>query len=55
LVGEAAWKNLSTADIKKMINNEWEHGIKLDFDGSTKPFVVDLPKGAKRSEITLHG
>ncbi|KAI0124242.1 hypothetical protein BJ170DRAFT_712255 [Xylariales sp. AK1849] len=47
------WDEMDRADIAKMLNNEWEHGIKPDFDGSGKSWVVDLPKRGKRGQLLL--
>ncbi|KAI0023286.1 hypothetical protein F4780DRAFT_777062 [Xylariomycetidae sp. FL0641] len=52
-VGSEAWEKLDPSDIKKMMNNEWEHGIKCDFDGTERPYVVDLPKRGKRGQLKI--
>jgi len=43
LVDEEAWKSTNPASIKKMMNDEWEHGIKRCFDGSERTWNVRLP------------
>ncbi|OCL12175.1 actin-like ATPase domain-containing protein [Glonium stellatum] len=39
------WQKLSQSSIKSMVNNEWEHGIKRNYDGSDRIFTVSLPTG----------
>lgn len=43
MVGEGAWNNISPANVKRMMNNEWENGIKRGFDGSERTWNVTLP------------
>ncbi|KAI1749158.1 hypothetical protein F4782DRAFT_533771 [Xylaria castorea] len=52
-VGHKAWKNMGISAIRKMMNNEWEHGIKKDFDGSQEKYYIDLPKRNKRGQISV--
>lgn len=38
------WEKLSRGNIKRMMNNEWEHGIKRNYDDDVdKPYTVELP------------
>ncbi|KAI0547884.1 hypothetical protein F4679DRAFT_597111 [Xylaria curta] len=53
-VGYRAWKEMKTSEISKMINSEWEHGIKKDFDGSQDKYRIDLPKRNKRGQLNVH-
>ncbi|KAF2675108.1 hypothetical protein BT63DRAFT_420337 [Microthyrium microscopicum] len=43
MVGEETWDNINAASIKKMMNTEWENGIKRGFDGSERTWSVTLP------------
>ncbi|KAI1080046.1 hypothetical protein F5B20DRAFT_590217 [Whalleya microplaca] len=52
-IGFGEWKCMGKTDIKKLVNNEWEHGIKCDFNGSSRPWTVDLPNGTRRGQVTL--
>ncbi|KAF5582736.1 Hsp70 chaperone protein [Fusarium pseudoanthophilum] len=44
-VSSISWKNVSKADEKRFLNDEWEHGIKKRFCGQDKSWVVALPEG----------
>ncbi|KAI0858320.1 actin-like ATPase domain-containing protein [Xylaria cubensis] len=52
-VGRKSWKCMEVSAIKKMMNNEWEHGIKKDFDGSQEKYCIDLPKRNKRGQVIV--
>ncbi|KAI0401998.1 hypothetical protein F4802DRAFT_618248 [Xylaria palmicola] len=52
-VGRKSWKLMKDTDIKKWMNNEWEHGIKKDFDGSQAKYCIDLPKRNKRGQMSI--
>lgn len=52
-VGASVWANMDCADIAKMINRDWEHAIKKDFDGTPRTWVVDIPKRRKRGQLKL--
>ncbi|KAI0188952.1 hypothetical protein EV127DRAFT_512663 [Xylaria flabelliformis] len=52
--GYRAWKDMNTSAKRKMMNSEWEHGIKKDFDGSQEKYCIDLPKGNKREQLNLY-
>jgi hypothetical protein len=43
MIGEETWNRISPSSIKKMMNNEWENGIKRGFDGSDRIWNVTLP------------
>jgi hypothetical protein len=43
MVGEETWSRINPASIKRMMNNEWENGIKRGFDGSERIWNVTLP------------
>ncbi|KAI1307114.1 hypothetical protein F5Y03DRAFT_405699 [Xylaria venustula] len=42
-VGEKSWKKMNQVDIKRMMNNEWQHGIKTAFDRESDDYTVELP------------
>ncbi|KAI0453565.1 hypothetical protein F5B21DRAFT_525719 [Xylaria acuta] len=52
-VGSKSWESMEIPAIRKMMNNEWEHGIKKDFDGSQEKYSIDLPKRNKRGQINI--
>ncbi|KAI1416680.1 hypothetical protein F5Y13DRAFT_205517 [Hypoxylon sp. FL1857] len=52
-LGPRLWGSLSTRDIKKMINSQWEHGIKRNFNGSSRPWVIDLPDRVSMGQLSL--
>ncbi|KAI1810431.1 hypothetical protein GGS20DRAFT_594370 [Poronia punctata] len=54
-VGPQSWRRMETTAIRKMMNNEWEHGIKKDFDGSQTKYTIDLPKKNKRGQLNVLG
>ncbi|KAK3315444.1 hypothetical protein B0H66DRAFT_565375 [Apodospora peruviana] len=51
------WGDISKSELKKMVNDCWEHGIKQQFDGDDKEFTVTLPYSCamrlNRPDITL--
>ncbi|RYP57007.1 hypothetical protein DL769_009761 [Monosporascus sp. CRB-8-3] len=51
--GIKAWEKTDPASISKFMNNEWEHGIKCDFDGSDRTWILDLPKRGKRGQLEV--
>ncbi|KAI0439053.1 hypothetical protein F4803DRAFT_568959 [Xylaria telfairii] len=52
-VGRKSWKYMEPCAIRKMMNSEWEHGIKKDFDGSQEKYCIDLPKRNKRGQVIV--
>ncbi|KAF9761346.1 hypothetical protein IL306_003857 [Fusarium sp. DS 682] len=38
-----SWKNVSSAEEKKFLNECWEHGIKPQFSNQNRNWLVDLP------------
>ena len=42
-VGEAAWKFVPAETVNKFRNEEWEHGIKKQFQDQDQPWAVTLP------------
>lgn len=38
------WVSVSDSDEKKFLNDQWEHGIKPQFDNQKRVWPVDLPK-----------
>ncbi|RYP44143.1 hypothetical protein DL768_009378 [Monosporascus sp. mg162] len=51
--GTKSWENAEPAAISKFLNSEWEHGIKCDFDGSDRTWILDLPKRGKRGQLEV--
>jgi hypothetical protein len=43
VIGDDIWSRASDEDIKTMLNNSWEYGIKQQFDGKKKSWPVTLP------------
>ncbi|KAF5701662.1 Hsp70 chaperone protein [Fusarium mundagurra] len=46
-VSSTSWRNVSKADEKKFLDNEWERGIKKGFCGQDKSWMVSLPEGCR--------
>ncbi|TVY70460.1 Heat shock 70 kDa protein 12B [Fusarium oxysporum f. sp. cubense] len=44
-VSSTSWGNVSKADEQEFLNHEWEHGIKEQFCGQDKSWLVSLPEG----------
>ncbi|KAI3324387.1 actin-like ATPase domain-containing protein [Xylariaceae sp. AK1471] len=51
LVGDTSWNKMNGSDIKKMMNDEWEHGIKCTFNGEQRAYSVELPSRAQRAPV----
>ncbi|RYP25624.1 hypothetical protein DL767_008335 [Monosporascus sp. MG133] len=51
--GSKAWDKAEPVAISKFLNSEWEHGIKCDFDGSDRTWILDLPKRSKRGQLEV--
>ncbi|KAI3333754.1 hypothetical protein F4824DRAFT_490685 [Ustulina deusta] len=51
VVGEASWNKMNTSDIRRMMNNEWEHGIKEAFNGEPDYYTVELPSRAQSAPL----
>lgn len=53
----ALWTQMTRSDLKKMVNDCWEHGIKQEFDGDDREFTVTLPYSCasklRQPDITL--
>lgn len=51
------WEQVPSKDLKRMINDSWEHGIKQEFDGTDKEFIIPLPFSCalklNQADITL--
>ncbi|KAI0442706.1 hypothetical protein F4803DRAFT_575269 [Xylaria telfairii] len=50
-VGNVAWNKMNRSDIRRMMNNEWEHGIKIAFNGEPDYYMVELPNRAQRGPL----
>lgn len=46
-MGYSHWSRMQPTTIKKMINDDWEHGIKPEFDGTDRPWFVGIPNDTK--------
>ncbi|KAI1423137.1 hypothetical protein F5Y12DRAFT_759014 [Xylaria sp. FL1777] len=46
-VGMVTWNKMNSSDIRRMMNNEWEHGIKEAFNGEPDYYTVELPSHAQ--------
>ncbi|KAI0505211.1 hypothetical protein F5B22DRAFT_661773 [Xylaria bambusicola] len=51
--GEESWNKMNASDIRKLMNNEWEHEIKGTFSKSDETYVVELPSRANSEAIHL--
>jgi hypothetical protein len=51
--GPKRWDIIEPEKRRKMLNNEWEHGIKPDFDGTNGDWDLDLFVGHKRVPLTM--
>ncbi|WZH40232.1 Hsp70 chaperone protein [Fusarium acuminatum] len=43
------WGPVSHSDEKKFLNDQWEHGIKLQFENQKRTWPVDLPESCGRN------
>ncbi|KAI0408294.1 hypothetical protein F4802DRAFT_618481 [Xylaria palmicola] len=50
-VGEESWSMMSESDIRRMMNNEWEHGIKKAFHGEPDYYTVELPNSVQHAPM----
>ncbi|KAI0191984.1 hypothetical protein EV127DRAFT_510725 [Xylaria flabelliformis] len=50
-VGEVSWNKMNESDIRRMMNNEWEHGIKEAFSGEPDYFTIELPSRAQIAQL----
>ncbi|KAI0533317.1 hypothetical protein GGR58DRAFT_521805 [Xylaria digitata] len=50
-IGKASWNMMNKSDIRRMMNNEWEHGIKGAFKGQPGYYTVELPGRAQRAPL----
>ncbi|KAK6227405.1 hypothetical protein QIS74_00960 [Colletotrichum tabaci] len=44
-IGSESWASISIENIKKLMNSDWEHGIKQQFDTRPRDWPVTLPAG----------
>ncbi|OCK99574.1 actin-like ATPase domain-containing protein [Cenococcum geophilum 1.58] len=47
------WDKISASQIKKLMNDEWEHGIKRGFEDTDREWEVRLPPEATSSSLIL--
>ncbi|KAI1278238.1 hypothetical protein F5Y07DRAFT_406915 [Xylaria sp. FL0933] len=52
-VGEVPWNKMNGSDRRRMMNNEWEHGIKVAFDGAPDYYTVELPSRTLHPPLQL--
>ncbi|KAI1355987.1 hypothetical protein F5Y01DRAFT_301565 [Xylaria sp. FL0043] len=50
-MGEMTWNKMNGSDIRRMMNNEWEHGIKEAFNGEPDYYTVELPSRAHSAPL----
>ncbi|KAK5626568.1 hypothetical protein RRF57_002283 [Xylaria bambusicola] len=53
VVGDVSWNKMNTSDIRKMMNNEWEHEIKGTFSQLDDTYIVELPSSAQCEAVHL--
>lgn len=46
-VGASRWRRMQPTVVKKMINGDWEHGIKPEFDGTDLRWFVGIPNDTR--------
>ncbi|KAK2765804.1 hsp70 family chaperone [Colletotrichum kahawae] len=46
-VGSHVWDALPNEEIRQLLHNDWEHGIKKQFHGQDRDWVVTLPYGCR--------
>lgn len=46
-VGSGVWKNATEAEITKLLNDDWEHGIKRQFQNQDRTWLVTLPESCQ--------
>ncbi|KAF6790673.1 Hsp70 family chaperone [Colletotrichum sojae] len=42
-VNERNWNSLPAGEVKKLLNGDWEHGIKQQYEGQEQEWPVELP------------
>ncbi|KAI1181658.1 actin-like ATPase domain-containing protein [Nemania serpens] len=52
-IGKVAWDKMNCAEIRRLMNNEWEHGIKEAFNGEPDYYTVELPSRAQCVTLKL--
>lgn len=55
-MGPATWNKASLSDIEKVINDDWEYGIKRNFtgdNGNSEVWDLFFPEGTLRHYIAL--
>ncbi|KAI1742898.1 hypothetical protein F4680DRAFT_471799 [Xylaria scruposa] len=50
-VGEVSWNKMNESDIRRLMNNEWEHGIKEAFSGEPDYYTIELPSRAQIAQL----
>ncbi|TGJ80717.1 hypothetical protein E0Z10_g8045 [Xylaria hypoxylon] len=51
VIGAASWNKMDRSDIRGIMNNEWEHGIKRAFDGEPDRYRVEFPSRAQTKPL----
>ncbi|KAJ4996040.1 Hsp70 family chaperone [Colletotrichum sp. SAR 10_66] len=49
------WNNLPKDEIKKLMNGDWEHGIKQQFEGDDQDWPVEVPVGDQSTDPSRRG
>ncbi|KAI1128368.1 hypothetical protein F5Y10DRAFT_277509 [Nemania abortiva] len=52
-IGKASWDKMTLTDVRRLMNNEWEHGIKEAFNGEPDYYTVELPSCAHNAPVTF--
>ncbi|KAI1108354.1 hypothetical protein F5Y14DRAFT_457113 [Nemania sp. NC0429] len=52
-IGKAAWDRMDHSDLRRLMNNEWEHGIKKAFNGEPDDYTVEIPGRAQCPVLEL--
>ena len=46
-----AWQSVTNAEQKKFLNDNWESGIKPQFQNQQRTWLVDLPEGCQAEQM----
>ncbi|KAF6835704.1 Hsp70 family chaperone [Colletotrichum plurivorum] len=54
-VNERNWNSLPAEEVKKMLNGDWEHGIKQQYEGQEQEWPVELPVTRQKVDTSRRG
>nr|XP_036578921.1 uncharacterized protein CTRU02_11175 [Colletotrichum truncatum]KAF6786304.1 hypothetical protein CTRU02_11175 [Colletotrichum truncatum] len=53
-IGPHIWDALPKDEVQRFINGDWEHGIKKQFNGQKREWIVTLPPGCVHASGTMN-